>query len=79
MSRRTLRHDGYFTTYMHPWEFCNLTEHPEWKTQAIIKMNCGDELLKRLDSVIKMLKSTGGNFVTYTVFAQQKIKELSKC
>ena len=79
MIRRTLRHDGYFTTYMHPWEFCNLKEHPEWKTQAIIKMNCGDELLKRLDSVIKMLKSTGGNFVTYTVFAQQKIKELSKC
>lgn len=79
MIRRTLRYDGYFTTYMHPWEFCNLKDHPEWKAQAIIKMNCGEELLRRLDGVIKMLKATGGDFVTYTVFAQQKIKELSKC
>ena len=29
MIRRTLKHDGYFTTYMHPWEFYPLKEHPE--------------------------------------------------
>lgn len=77
MIRRTLRHDGYFTTYMHPWEFYQLKGHPEWKVQGIIKMNCGDELLCRLDRLIKMLKQTGAEFTTYTPFARQKITELA--
>ncbi len=77
MIRRTLRHDGYFTTYMHPWEFYNLKGHPEWKIQGIIKMNCGDELLHRLDRLIKMLKQTGAEFTTYTQFAIQKKIELA--
>lgn len=75
--RRTLKHDGYFTTYMHPWEFYALREHPEWKTQRIILMNSGEELLRRLDCLIKMLKETGHDFVSYTEFAQRKIKELT--
>lgn len=78
MIKRTLKHDGYFTTYMHPWEFYHLKDHPEWKLQTIIKMNSGDKLIKRLDSLIKMLKNTGNDFVTYTTFAQQKISELTK-
>ncbi len=78
MIQRTLSHDGYFLTYMHPWEFCDLKAHPEWKVQGIIKMNCGDELLSRLDRLIKTLKRTGAEFTTYTPFARQKIAELEK-
>ncbi len=77
MIRLTLKHDGYFTTYMHPWEFYRLKEHPEWKLQGIIRMNSGDELLGRLDKLIKMLKTTGAEFVTYTPFALRKITELT--
>ena len=28
---RVLKHDGYFVTYFHPWEFYPLGEHPEFK------------------------------------------------
>ena len=76
--KRTLKHDGYFNTYMHPWEFFQLTEHPEWKVQGIIRMNCGQKLKKRLDLLIKELKKTGVPFVTYKDFALKKIAELNK-
>lgn len=77
MIKRTLRHDGYFNTYMHPWEFYNLKAHPEWKTQGIIKMNCGDTLIKRLDGLIKMLKTTGFEFGTYSEFARKEIEKIN--
>lgn len=73
----TLKHDGYFTTYMHPWEFYNLKDHPEWKIQGIIKMNSGDALIRRLDKLVSMLKNTGDEFVTYAEFAKKKINELT--
>ena len=78
MIKRTLKHDGYFNTYMHPWEFYQLDEHPEWKVQGIIRMNCGKELQNRLDLLIKYLKTTGIPFGTYRQFALQKIEELNK-
>lgn len=68
MIRRTLHHDGYFTTYMHPWEFYPLDKHPEWKIQPIIKMNCGNVLLSRLESLILMLKKENVSFMTYHEF-----------
>jgi hypothetical protein len=68
----TLRHDGYFTTYMHPWEFYNLNEHPEWKIQGIIRMNCGSELQRRFDLLIKHLKGNGADFVTYSQFVRNR-------
>lgn len=69
--KRTLKHDGYFNTYMHPWEFFPLNEHPEWKTQKIIKMNCGKKLQERLDRLIKELKKANLPFMTYTQFAKK--------
>lgn len=77
MIKRTLHHDGYFNTYMHPWEFYQLAEYPEWKIQKIIKLNSGLELQRRLDLLIKDLKSTGVPFGTYEQFAKQKIIELN--
>lgn len=78
MIRRTLKHDGYFNTYMHPWEFYQLNEHPEWKTQGIIRMNCGKELQRRLDLLIKELKKTKVSFGTYKQFALKKIEEINQ-
>ena len=77
MIRKTLQHDGYFNTYMHPWEFYHLADHPEWKIQRIILMNSGEELHRRLDMLVKFLKSTGIPFGTYKQFALNKIDELN--
>lgn len=74
MVRRVLRHDGYFVTYFHPWEFYDLKEHPDFKMPYIIKKNSGKAMVNRLDKLIKMLKLRGETFVTYTHFTEQKNK-----
>ena len=71
---RTLRHDGYFNTYFHPWEFYELKEHPEFRIPFIIKRNSGREMLCRLDRFIKMLKKNNCEFITYNELAERKIK-----
>ena len=68
--RRTLRHDGYFNTYFHPWEFYPLGEHPEWKLPFIIRNHAGEPMYERLKAVIIDLKSRGAEFTTYHELAQ---------
>lgn len=68
MVRRVLKHDGYFVTYFHPWEFYELKEHPEFKMPFIIKNNSGRAMARRLDNLIKMLKANDYRFVTYDEF-----------
>lgn len=71
MVRRTLKHDGHFVTYFHPWEFYELKEHPEFKMPFIIKNHSGQQMVDRLDRLIKMLQAEGHSFITYTEFARQ--------
>ncbi|MDO5860149.1 MAG: polysaccharide deacetylase family protein [Methanobrevibacter sp.] len=66
--RRTLKRDGYFTTYFHPWEFYELKDHPEFKIPFIIKRNSGRKMAERLDNLIEMLE--GHRFVTYSEFIE---------
>lgn len=68
MVRRVLKHDGYFVTYFHPWEFYELKEHPEFKMPFIIKNHSGHEMAERLDRLIKMLKNHNHEFITYDEF-----------
>lgn len=68
--RRTLRHDGYFNTYYHPWEFYPLGDHREWNLPFIIRHNAGDPMYERMKTVILDLKSRGAEFVTYHELAQ---------
>lgn len=75
---RTLKHDGYFDTYFHPWEFYDLKKHPEFKMPFIIRNNSGEALCGRLDRLIKKLKAYGEGFVTYSEFAELKKKELTQ-
>lgn len=72
MVRRVLNRDGYFVTYFHPWEFYELKAHPEFKMPFIIKNNSGEEMVKRLDRFIKMLKDNGYLFVSYMEFVDAK-------
>lgn len=69
MVRRTLKHDGYFATYFHPWEFYDLKEHPEFRMSFIIRNNSGGQMVQRLDSLIRMLKGRRYEFITYNEFA----------
>ncbi len=75
MVRRVLRHDGYFATYMHPWEFYELKEHPELKMLFIVRNHSGRQLMDRLDRLIKMLKKEGHRFITFKEFRDIKLQQ----
>jgi peptidoglycan/xylan/chitin deacetylase (PgdA/CDA1 family) len=68
---RILKHDGYFNTYFHPWEFYPLGEHPELKMPYIIRHNAGQAMYDRLKDVILSLKAKGEEFGTYKEFAER--------
>jgi peptidoglycan/xylan/chitin deacetylase (PgdA/CDA1 family) len=71
-ARRIHRHDGYFATYLHPWEFYPLQEHPEFKMKFISQFRAGKKMEQRLDSVIKMFKAQGAEFITYGEFTRRQ-------
>jgi len=48
-----------------------LKEHPEFKMPFIIKNHSGKEMMQRLDSLIKMLKKDGHEFITYNDFVNR--------
>jgi peptidoglycan/xylan/chitin deacetylase (PgdA/CDA1 family) len=72
-ARRIHNHDGYFATYFHPWEFYPLQEHPEFKMKFISQNRAGKQMERRLDSLIKMFKQKGAEFITYSEFTQRKL------
>ena len=74
LARRILKHDGYFNTYFHPWEFYPLSEHPELKMPFIIRHNSGDRMSERLKEVILYLKKQGAEFCTYSELANHYIE-----
>ena len=74
LARQVLRHDGYFVTYFHPWEFYALKEHPEYKMPFIIKNHSGEALSARLDRFIKAMKRDHQPFVTFKTFVNQQRK-----
>lgn len=73
LARRTLRHDGYFNTYFHPWEFVKVSGVPEYGVPYVIGHNSGEPMQKRLQHLIQMLKAEGAEFITYNEFAKQCI------
>lgn len=59
----TLRHDGFFMTYFHPWEFSSLSERAaELKVPRLIRFNLGCPMVGRLDRLIAALARTGAEF-----------------
>lgn len=73
LARWTLRHDGQFVIYFHPWEFVDLGDNPEWKIPLIIRRHSGDGMAKRLDKLISMFKKDNAEFVTYSDFTNSFI------
>jgi peptidoglycan/xylan/chitin deacetylase (PgdA/CDA1 family) len=72
MTGRVLKHDGYFVTYFHPWEFYELKEHPEFKMPFIIKNHSGHQMAERLNRFIKHLKGKDEKFITFSEFVEKK-------
>ena len=72
MVRHTLKHDSYFVTYFHPWEFYELREHPELRMPFIIRNHSGQQMCQRLDNLIKMLKAHGERFATFQEFVEER-------
>lgn len=68
----TVRHDGQFVIYFHPWEFYPLAGHPEWKVPYIISRHSGDGMVKRLRALIDTFKHEHEQFVTFTQFTQMQ-------
>lgn len=68
LAKMALDKTGYFATYFHPWEFVNLARFKS--VPKYIKHNSGDKMVRRLERVIKDLKTYGGDFVTYAEFSE---------
>ena len=58
--RRTLRHDGAFVTYFHPWEFSPsfAKEAKALGVSPLIRRNLGAPMQERLERLIAALKAT---------------------
>ena len=56
--RRTLKHDGYFVTYFHPWEFSSslAARADELKVPALVKRKLGAAMGERLERLIQNFK-----------------------
>ena len=74
----SLRHDGYFVTYFHPWEFYDLKEHPEFKMPFIIRNHSGRQMVDRLDRLVKQFKKHHYEFITYKQFTDRVKKKLEE-
>ena len=74
----TLRHDGYFVAYFHPWEFYDLKEHPEFKMPFIIRNHSGREMADRLDRLIAQFRRHHYEFITYTEFTDRVKRKIEQ-
>lgn len=72
LARKVLEKTGYFATYLHPWEFADLSEYGA--VPGYIKHNSGVRLKERLTSLIDNLMELEVEFVTYGEFAEEWIK-----
>ena len=68
LAKSALKRQGYFTTYFHPWEF---TDFGEWPVPWYIRRNSGKKLKSRLDWLIRELKKTKADFLTYQEFLKE--------
>lgn len=66
LAKKVAKRDGYFATYSHPWEFADIMNQKG--VQKYIKHNSGEKLVGRLDYLIKYLKKSGCEFVTYAEY-----------
>lgn len=70
--RRVHKHDGYFTTYFHPWEFYELNAYEQFKAPFIIRLHSGGCLEGRIDRLISWFEKEGYRLVTYREYLEER-------
>lgn len=75
LALRCLRHDGYFTTYFHPWEFYDTGSRKDLKLSFVHNRNAGEEMVRRLDALVETFLNVGAEFSTYTPFAKKILED----
>ncbi len=63
--------DKNINLYFHPWEFYPMDTDKTISVSPLIKRNSGEEAMRRLRSIIKMFKSRGEKFGTYSEYYKQ--------
>ncbi len=71
LMKRIVDHDKGFNTYLHPWEFYPLNDHPEFKIPYFKRRKSGKEMEQRLKQVIAFAKNNGYTFGTYTEYINE--------
>lgn len=74
LMKRITNHDNGFNTYLHPWEFYPLNDHPELKIPYFKSRKSGAEMEQRLKQVIAFAKIRGYKFGTYREYANEILK-----
>lgn len=71
---RTLRHDGRFITYFHPWEFsAELARRSrELRLPLTVRRNLGLPMRARLERLISALKTAGAEFDIIETIVEKK-------
>lgn len=64
LAKTSIKKNGYFTTYFHPWEFTNLHQHSS--VPKYIQHGSGAKLERKLSRLISTLKKSGYDFQTYS-------------
>lgn len=64
MAMSVLKHDGYFTTYFHPWEFVDHPAKIKKYMLPIVRYNNGTKMCNRLGSLIDFFKKNDQEFCT---------------
>lgn len=73
LAKWTLERRRTLVIYMHPWEFYDLNEIKEkYSLSWLMTHNCGEQLAKRLNTLIERLKKENAQFITMHEWAIHK-------
>ena len=64
----TYNTDKYLNLYYHPWEFTDLKDKERFGFPGYVNKNSGDDMTKRLDSLINYFKTKKYHFGTFESF-----------
>src|SRR5690606_1304077 len=64
----TYNTDKYLNLYYHPWEFTDLKDNERFGFPGYVSKNSGDDMTKRLDSLINYFKAKKYPFGTFESF-----------
>ncbi len=70
LAKSTIKKQGYFATYFHPWEFTDLKTRKE--VPWYIAKNSGDKLVERLSWLIRKLQNEKVDFITYSELIKEQ-------